>query len=81
MHLGLKTRAGCVEVLAMDITPPVAVDRQLIQSYGDGGFRISGVRHSGSIIVFPSDRYHQVTPITSGLRYSLVMWSLGQPWK
>jgi len=37
----------------MDITPPVAVDRQLIQSYGNGGFRISGVRHSGSIIVFP----------------------------
>ena len=37
----------------MDITPPVAADRQLIQSYGDGGFQISGVRHLGSIIVFP----------------------------
>ena len=37
----------------MDITPPVAVDRQLIQSYGNGGFRISGVSHFGSIIVFP----------------------------
>lgn len=39
------------------------------------------IRPRGSIIVFPSDRYHQVTPITEGLRYSLVMWSLGQPWK
>jgi PKHD-type hydroxylase len=39
------------------------------------------IRPRGSIIVFPSDRYHQVTPITSGLRYSLVMWSLGQPWR
>ena len=39
------------------------------------------IRPRGSIIVFPSDRLHQVTPITSGLRYSLVMWSLGQPWK
>ena len=39
------------------------------------------IRPRGSIIVFPSDRHHQVTPITSGLRYSLVMWSLGQPWK
>jgi PKHD-type hydroxylase len=39
------------------------------------------IRPRGSIIVFPSDRYHQVTPITDGLRYSLVMWSLGQPWK
>ena len=39
------------------------------------------IRPRGSIIVFPSDRYHQVTPITEGTRYSLVMWSLGQPWK
>lgn len=39
------------------------------------------IRPRGSIIVFPSDRYHQVTPITDGLRYSLVMWSLGEPWK
>ena len=37
----------------MDITPPVAADRQLIQGYGDAGFRVSGVRYSGSIIVFP----------------------------
>ena len=39
------------------------------------------IRERGSIIVFPSDRYHQVTPITSGTRYSLVMWTLGAPWK
>jgi PKHD-type hydroxylase len=39
------------------------------------------IRPRGSVIVFPSDRYHQVTPITSGTRYSLVMWTLGAPWK
>jgi len=37
----------------MDITPYVAPERQLIQGYGDGGFRISGVRHEGSVLVFP----------------------------
>ncbi len=37
----------------MDITPPVAADRQLIQGYGDGGFRVSGSRHNGSILVLP----------------------------
>ena len=37
----------------MDITPPVAADRQLIQGYGDGGFRVSGARHKGSILVLP----------------------------
>ncbi len=37
----------------MDITPPVAADRQLIHGYGDGGFRISGTRHIGPILVLP----------------------------
>jgi uncharacterized protein len=37
----------------MDITPPVAADRQLIQGYGKGGFRVSGERHEGSILVLP----------------------------
>ncbi len=39
------------------------------------------IRPQGSIIVFPSHVYHQVTPVTKGTRYSLVSWSLGQPWK
>jgi len=39
------------------------------------------IRPQGSIIVFPSYVYHQVTPVTKGTRYSLVLWSLGQPFK
>ena len=39
------------------------------------------IRPKGSIIVFPSFLYHQVTPITKGTRYSLVMWVLGRPWQ
>jgi PKHD-type hydroxylase len=35
----------------------------------------------GSIIVFPSFVWHRVKPITKGVRYSLVMWSLGYPFK
>ena len=38
-------------------------------------------RPRGSIIVFPSDMYHQVTPITRGTRYSLVLWCLGKPFR
>ena len=37
----------------MDITPVVPADRQVIQSYGGGGFRITGARHAGSVLVFP----------------------------
>lgn len=39
------------------------------------------IRPKGSIIVFPSYIYHQVTPVTKGTRYSLVMWILGYPFK
>jgi len=35
----------------------------------------------GSIIVFPSFVWHRVKPVTSGTRYSLVIWNLGYPYK
>jgi|TARA_Y100000114_G_scaffold58368_1_gene53361 PKHD-type hydroxylase len=35
----------------------------------------------GSIIVFPSFIWHRVKPVTKGVRYSLVMWNLGYPFK
>jgi len=38
--------------MTIDITPLIASGRQSIQGYGDGGFRIAGVRHEGSCIVF-----------------------------
>lgn len=37
------------------------------------------IRPQGSIIVFPSFLYHQVTPVTKGTRYSLVMQNCGNP--
>jgi uncharacterized protein len=37
----------------MDVTPRLAADRQVVQAYGGGGFRISQVRHEGGVIVFP----------------------------
>jgi PKHD-type hydroxylase len=35
----------------------------------------------GSIVVFPSFIHHRVKPVTKGTRYSLVMWSCGEPFK
>ena len=34
----------------------------------------------GSIIVFPSFMWHRVKPVTKGVRYSLVMWTVGYPY-
>ena len=39
------------------------------------------IRPTGSIIIFPSYTHHCVTPVTRGTRYSLVLWSLGKPWR
>ena len=39
------------------------------------------IRPKGSVVVFPSFVWHRVKPVTSGTRYSLVIWNLGQPWK
>ena len=36
-----------------DIPPPVPEGRQLIQRYGNGGFFVGGVQHTGSVIVLP----------------------------
>ena len=35
----------------------------------------------GSIIIFPSFVWHKVNPVTSGTRYSLVNWHLGNPFR
>ena len=35
----------------------------------------------GSLIVFPSWLHHQVTPVTHGIRKSLVVWNTGWPLK
>ena len=37
----------------MDITPLVPEGRQIIEGYGNGGFRIAGTVHTGSRLVFP----------------------------
>ena len=39
---------------------------------------IVGQRDRGCAIIFPSDTLHEVTKITSGIRYSLVAWFEGK---
>jgi uncharacterized protein len=37
----------------MELTPLVPTGRQIIERYGQGGFRITGVIHRGAVLVFP----------------------------
>jgi len=43
--------------------------------------RCKEIKTKGSIVVFPSHLWHRVTPVTKGIRYSLVIWNLGEPFK
>jgi len=72
-----------------------AYDRKLSMSvqlsdpnlYDGGDFEFMEVttpenfRTQGSIIVFPSYLQHRVTPVTRGVRYSLVSWIRGPRWR
>jgi|TARA_B110001454_G_C12578184_1_gene374904 PKHD-type hydroxylase len=58
----------------------------LNDDYEGGNFEFRGIGEEeeclegeGSIIVFPSFSWHQVTPVTRGTRYSLVAWFVGPP--
>lgn len=35
------------------VPPSPGPVRQVIQAYGDGGFRVAGIAHRGSLLVFP----------------------------
>ena len=48
---------------------------------GDNIHTVSKIKPQGSVCVFPSFMPHCVTPVTKGVRYSLVMWLLGRPFK
>ena len=53
---GDRPRTGLsAAVAAIEITPKPAAGRQLIESYGGGGFRVAGLRHSGSVVIFPRE--------------------------
>lgn len=48
---------------AMDISPIIPAGRQVIESYGASGFRVSGMAYPGSILVFPDATF--AWPVTA----------------
>ena len=38
--------------MSLDITPKTPAGRQIVQAYGEGGFRITGQGYEGSVLVF-----------------------------
>jgi PKHD-type hydroxylase len=49
--------------------------------YNGGKEPLKPLKEQGSVIVFDSRDFHKVEPVTSGVRYSLVMWATGPLFK
>ena len=78
---------------AYDRNLPIRDESPLYDDYVGGEFQYSDyteekVTHNiipskkmGTIFIFPSFKEHRITSITKGIRYSLVTWFLGPPFK
>lgn len=72
--------------LSIDIDRKITMSLQLSDSndYSGGEFVIAGQSYKlekGSVIAFPSFFSHEVKPIDSGIRWSLVNWAWGPYWR
>ena len=65
---------------------------QLNDDYSGGEFQVARChkgkleietleKERGSVILFPSVLEHRILPVTRGIRYSLVAWFLGPPFR
>lgn len=61
----------------MEITPLIPEGRQVIESYGDGRFRVSGVPIEGSILVLPTATFPWSALDLAGLTFDSLKPLLG----
>jgi hypothetical protein len=72
--------------MTLNLTDPNAYEGgDLMFNFGASSecepFTCKEARNQGTIIVFPSFVNHCVSPVKKGMRYSLVLWTLGPPFK
>jgi len=66
--------------LVVQLSDPASYTGCDLQVFNDG--EPSGLsRVRGTVLIFPAWRLHRVTPLESGIRYSLVTWIAGPPFR
>ena len=53
----------------------------LIMTFYQINFDKNIIREKGRVLIFPSFLPHKVTPVTKGVRKSLVTWMEGPAWR
>jgi|TARA_R110000822_G_scaffold305178_1_gene430776 PKHD-type hydroxylase len=71
---GSEYEGGELEFDFRDYAPPMREEIKHLK-------RCKEILTQGSIIIFPSHVWHRVKPVTKGIRYSLVVWHLGKPFR
>ena len=71
---GSEYKGGELEFDFRDYDPPLRDESQHLK-------KAIEILPKGSIIVFPSFVWHRVKPVRQGVRYSLVSWHVGDPFK
>ena len=85
---------GCIDHSSIGDTPDnkflngkvrkLSMTINLNDDYEGGDLEINGETvqmKKGTIVFFPSFLKHQAKPVTKGIRYSLVAWFLGEPFR
>ena len=70
--------------LTLTLSDEISYDGGLFQFYNGGGpvsdsskLLSKKIKQVGTVIVFDSRDWHRVTPVTKGVRYSIVCWTVG----
>lgn len=76
-HTDFGSQASSIRKLSVviQLTDPTTYEGGNLEFMGVKGKDIE--RNQGDMIVFPSFEYHRVTPVTKGVRHSLVTWISG----
>lgn len=69
--------------LSLNLSKPDQYDGGVLEIQADDGevLTLNDAREQGTAVVFPSFTRHRITEVTRGIRYSVVLWALGRPFR
>jgi|688.fasta_scaffold972229_1 PKHD-type hydroxylase len=65
----------------LNISPDSYTGGEFLLYFGKKTVEIKEINETGSLLVFPSFLYHEVSPIKTGQRITLSAWMIGPNWK
>lgn len=79
-HLDVGPSNSCRKLsVVVQLSDPEEYEGGDLQIQNGGKDPVSVEKKKGTVIIFPSYLLHQVTPVTKGIRRSLVLWVEGPP--